>query len=75
MDRYIKKVEELVEEKLKEKPKKNIDKQVNGLLSKKNKIETETDNNENIDLIEIIAENVAYIRRKRMELKENGTTI
>ena len=69
MKAYIDKIEKLVEEKLNEKPK--------SFMSKKNQEGAEEDSTfeEQMDIIDIVATQIAHIRKQRMELKENGTTV
>ena len=71
MKAYIDKIEKLVEEKLNEKPKRK------GFMSKKNQEGAEEDSTfeEQMDIIDIVATQIAHIRKQRMELKENGTTV
>ena len=72
MKEYIKKIEALVKEKLKEKPKetkKQIDK---GFMARPDKDTDEPKERDiSMDLVEQVAEQVAFVRRKRMELKKN----
>mgnify|MGYP003131902102 CR=1 FL=1 len=76
MKAYIDKIEKLVEEKLNEKPKKKV-KETKGFMSKKNQEGAEEDSTfeEQMDIIDIVATQIAHIRKQRMELKENGTTV
>jgi hypothetical protein len=76
MKAYIDKIEKLVEEKLNEKPKRKV-KQTKGFMSKKNQEGREEDSTfeEQMDIIDIVATQIAHIRKQRMELKENGTTV
>lgn len=70
MKKYIKKIEELVEKKLNEKETTDKNKtDSKGFLSKRNKETEENTQIKDMDLVEIVADNVAYIRRQRMELK------
>ena len=76
MKEYIKKIEKLVDQKLNEKPKRKV-KETKGFMSKKNQEGAEEDSTfeEQMDIIDIVATQIAYIRKQRMELKENGTTV
>ena len=42
-------------------------------MSKKNQQDDDSGFEDQIDLIDIVATQVAHIRKKRMELKDNGT--
>ena len=74
MNKYIQKVEKLVKKKMSEE---DVSKDINkkpvtkGFMSKK---ETSDDKKKiSKDSIELIADQVLYIRRKRMELKDDST--
>lgn len=72
MKEYIKKIEKLVDQKLNEKPKRKV-KEAKGFMSKKSQQDDDSGFEDQIDLIDIVATQVAHIRKKRMELKDNGT--
>tara|TARA_R100000234_G_scaffold114357_1_gene89460 strand:- start:485 stop:706 length:222 start_codon:yes stop_codon:yes gene_type:complete len=73
MKNYIKKVEALVNQKLKEEPKKKKKVSNKGFMSRPNENTNITmEEKDPIDLMTLVVEQIVYIRKKRMELKQNA---
>jgi len=68
MKKYIEKIEKLVKQKMSEtEPKK--EKEQKGFMAKKQQKELDMPRVANTDIIEIVANAIVHIRKKRMELK------
>lgn len=67
MKKYIQKIEKLVKQKMSEaEPKK--EKEQKGFMAKKENTKIKSKDN-NMDLIDIVADAIVHVRKKRMELK------
>ncbi len=76
MKKYIEKIEKLVKQKMAEKPKKKEkQKEQKGFMARKMSDTPDQENpKQSTDLIEIVADAIVQIRKKRMEIK-NDTTV
>jgi len=75
MKKYIEKIEKLVKQKMAEKPKKKEkEKEQKGFMARKNETQIKEEDNTPTDLMDIVADAIVQIRKKRMGIKD-GTTI
>lgn len=76
MKKYIEKIEKLVKQKMAEKPKKKEEqKEQKGFMARKMSDTPDQENpKQSTDLIEVVADAIIQIRKKRMGMKD-GTTV
>ena len=70
MKKYIQKIEKLVKEKMASKDKSKKDEEQKGYMARReNRREQDSPLENNMDAVEIVANAIVHIRKKRMELK------
>ena len=75
MKKYIEKIEKLVVKKINAKPKKKEEKkEQKGFMARKNETQIKEEDNTPTDLMDVVADAIVQIRKKRMGIKD-GTTI
>ena len=75
MKKYIEKIEKLVVKKMNAKSeKKEEKKEQKGFMARKNETQIKEEDNTPTDLMDIVADAIVQIRKKRMGIKD-GTTI